>query len=187
MLEQADAHVGEDGIVVCRKDKDSFLMRIAVDEKNLEEIELDLEHVKNPEHREMVTELVETYQPQKTKTTDIQMRIILNNEGPVYKRPRRLSEPERNQVEKQIAEWLSDDIIRPSTSDFASPTVLVKKKDGAIRICCDYRRLNKNVIKDRFPLLLIEDVIDKLESAQVFTTIDLKNGFFFMYQLKKIA
>ncbi|KAK9738971.1 hypothetical protein QE152_g9364 [Popillia japonica] len=84
LLEQADAHVGEDGIVVCRKDKDSFLMRIAVDEKNLEEIELDLEHVKNPEHREMVTELVETYQPQKTKTTDIQMRIILNNEGPVY-------------------------------------------------------------------------------------------------------
>ncbi|GFT47064.1 hypothetical protein TNCV_3747231 [Trichonephila clavipes] len=64
------------------------------------------------------------------------------------------------------------------TSEYASPIVLVKKKDGATRLCVDYRRLNRKLVKDRFPLPLIEDVLDRLQGAKVYTTLDLKNGFF---------
>lgn len=69
-------------------------------------------------------------------------------------------------------------IAKPSVSDYASPIVLVKKKNGSNRICVDYRALNKKIIKDRYPLPLIEDQLDKLQDARVFSTIDLKNGFF---------
>ncbi|GFS70081.1 hypothetical protein TNCV_748491 [Trichonephila clavipes] len=64
------------------------------------------------------------------------------------------------------------------TSEYASPIVLVKKKDGTPRLCVDYRRLNRKLVKDRFPLPLIEDVLDWLQGAKVYTTLDLKNGFF---------
>jgi len=56
--------------------------------------------------------------------------------------------------------------------------VLVKKKDGSHRLCIDYRQLNKKIIKDRYPLPLIEDQLDRLQDATVFSTLDLKNGFF---------
>ncbi|GFX72448.1 transposon Tf2-9 polyprotein [Trichonephila clavipes] len=56
--------------------------------------------------------------------------------------------------------------------------LFVKKKDGTTRLCVDYRRLNRKLVKDRFPLPLIKDVLDKLQEAKVYTTLDLKNGFF---------
>lgn len=68
----------------------------------------------------------------------------------------------KSTVDKQINEWLEDDIIRESTSDFVGLIISYKKKDGTTRICCDYRKINKQVIKDIFPLPLIEIVLDKL-------------------------
>jgi len=59
-----------------------------------------------------------------------------------------------------------------------SPVVSVKKKDGTPRLCIDYRRLNKIIVKDKFLLPLIEDILDRLQESCVFSTIDLKNGFF---------
>ncbi|GFS55953.1 hypothetical protein TNCV_2564261 [Trichonephila clavipes] len=56
--------------------------------------------------------------------------------------------------------------------------VLVKKKNGDSRFCVDYRQLNHKLVKDRFPLPLIDDVLDRLQEAKVYTTLDLKNGFF---------
>ena len=69
-------------------------------------------------------------------------------------------------------------MIQPSVSDYASPVVLVKKKDRSSKLCVDYRALNKKIIKDRYPLPLIEDQLDRLQDARVFSTLDLKNGFF---------
>lgn len=68
--------------------------------------------------------------------------------------------------------------MRPCFSEYASPIVLVSKKDGSKRICIDYRRLNAKIVKDRYPLPLIEDQVQKLNSSKVFCTIDLRNGFF---------
>ncbi|GFY31347.1 transposon Tf2-6 polyprotein [Trichonephila clavipes] len=106
------------------------------------------------------------------------MRIILKDDIPVYQSARRLEFSENQDVNKQIDEWLEQGIVRPSSSEYASPIVLVKKKDGTTRLCVDYRRLNRKLVKDRFPLPLIEDVLDKLQEAKVYTTLDLKNGFF---------
>ncbi|GBN99673.1 Retrovirus-related Pol polyprotein from transposon 17.6, partial [Araneus ventricosus] len=74
--------------------------------------------------------------------------------------------------------WLDQGIVRQSSSEYASPIVLVKKKDGTARLCVDYRKLNRKLVKDRFPLPLIEDVLDKLQDAKEYSTLDLKNGFF---------
>ncbi|GFS93569.1 retrovirus-related Pol polyprotein from transposon 412 [Trichonephila clavipes] len=71
---------------------------------------------------------------------------------------------------------LEQGIVRPSSSEYASPIVIVKKKDGTTRLYVDYR--NRKLVKDRFPLPLIEDVLDRLQGAKVYTTLDLKNGFF---------
>ncbi|GIX76875.1 retrovirus-related Pol polyprotein from transposon 297 [Caerostris darwini] len=86
--------------------------------------------------------------------------------------------PEKQEVHKQIQEWLEQGIIRSSSSEYASPIVLVKKKDNTTRLCVDYRKVNRKLVKDRFPLPLIDDVLDKLQDAKVYTTLHLKNGFF---------
>ncbi|GFW65481.1 transposon Tf2-9 polyprotein [Trichonephila clavipes] len=93
------------------------------------------------------------------------MRIIPKDHIPVYQPARRLSFSENQDVNKQIDEWLEQGIVRPSshTSEYASPIVLVKKKDGTTRLCVNYRKLNRTLVKDRFPLPLIEDVLDKLQ------------------------
>lgn len=68
--------------------------------------------------------------------------------------------------------------MQPSVSEYASPVVVVKKKDGSNRLCVDFRLLNKKISKDRYPLPLIEDQLDALQNARIFSTLDLKNGFF---------
>ncbi|KAF2881401.1 hypothetical protein ILUMI_24775 [Ignelater luminosus] len=122
-----------------------------------------------------INNLVENYEPEKSKTTNIEMRIVLKNDEPIYQHPSRLSPTEK--VEKQVDEWLEKGIVRPSCSDYTSPIVLLKKKDGSVRICSDYRKINSHVVKNRFPLPLIEDVIDRLQGAKVYSTIDLKSSF----------
>ncbi|GFS77486.1 retrovirus-related Pol polyprotein from transposon 17.6 [Trichonephila clavipes] len=106
------------------------------------------------------------------------MRIILKDKEPVCQPPRRLAFTERQEVNKQIEEWLNEGIIRPSSAEYASPIVMVKKKDGSSRMCIDYRKLNQKLVKDKFPLPIIEDVLDTLQEAKVYSTLDLRNGFF---------
>ncbi|XP_015437236.1 PREDICTED: uncharacterized protein LOC107192452 [Dufourea novaeangliae] len=118
-----------------------------------------------------------SYQPNKVREVGVKMRITLKDDIPVHQRPRRLSLKETAEIDKHIQTWLDDGIIRPSNSDYASPVVLVQKKDGATRLCIDYRKLNERIIKDRYPLPVIEDQIDKLQGAKVYSLIDLQNGF----------
>ncbi|GFS71119.1 retrovirus-related Pol polyprotein from transposon 17.6 [Trichonephila clavipes] len=104
------------------------------------------------------------------------MRIILKDEEPVCHPPRRLAFTERQEVNKQIEEWFNEGIIRPSSSEYASRIVMVKKKDGSSRMCIAYRKLNQKLVKDQFPLPLIEDVLDTLQETKVYSTLDLRNG-----------
>ncbi|XP_017475400.1 PREDICTED: uncharacterized protein LOC108365767 [Rhagoletis zephyria] len=68
--------------------------------------------------------------------------------------------------------------IQRSTSEYASPVLLVAKKDGSKRLCCDYRRLNEKIVRDNFPMPLIDDVVERLHAPNVFATLNLTNGFF---------
>jgi len=103
---------------------------------------------------------------------------VLKDDIPIYQRARRLAMSEQREVDIQINKWLNEGIIQTSCSDYASPIVLIKKKDGSTRIYVDFRKLNEKIIKLRYPLPIIENQIDRLQGAKIFSTIDLQNGFF---------
>lgn len=105
------------------------------------------------------------------------MEIRLNSDAPVHYRPYKLSADEKSRVRAIVNDLLSKGIIRESQSEYASPILLVKKKDGSDRMCVDYRALNAITVKDRFPLPLIDDHIDKLGSSRFFTSLDMATGF----------
>lgn len=159
-------------------DGDNPLNIFQIDVEDVYEVNaIDTMHVQN-EYKQAITTFIENYKPNKIIDTDVKMTIILKDDEPVYQKARRLSQAEKNIVNAQIDEWREQGIVRPSVSDFASPVVLVKKKDGSHRLCVDYRSLNKKIIKDRYPLPLIEDQLDQLQNSKFFSTLDLKNGFF---------
>lgn len=126
----------------------------------------------------MVQEMVDAYCPAQGIAAPMKTVVVLKDENPVFQRLRRLAPSEKIAVDKQIREWLSKGIIRPSCSEYASPVVLVKKKDDTLRLCIDYRELYKKIVRDHYPLSLIDDQIDRLWGAVVFSTLDLRNGFF---------
>ena len=83
----------------------------------------------------------------------------------------------REVLKTHIDELKSNDLIQPSNSEYACPVVMVKKKDGSLRFCCDFRRLNDVTRFDSYPLPRISEVISTLEGAKVFSTLDLKSGY----------
>jgi hypothetical protein len=90
-----------------------------------------------------------------------------------YKHPKKY----KDEIEKVIKELLDMGHIRPSSSPFASSVVLVKKKDGTMRMCIDFQDLNKKTIKNRYPILRINELLDELHGAVYFTKIDLRYGY----------
>lgn len=128
--------------------------------------------------RDEVKQIIASYEPRNVKAVAVTLNLVLKDDIPVYERARRLAPIERDQVNDIIQKWLREGIIRPSTSEYASPVVIVKKRDGTIRLCIDYRKLNRKIIKDRYPLPVIEEQIDRLQGSTFFSTLDLKDGFF---------
>lgn len=106
------------------------------------------------------------------------LKLTLTNDKPFSCAPRRLSYDEKIKLRHILDDQIAKGVIRESTSEYASPIVLTKKKNGEIRMCVDFRTLNRVTIRDNFPLPLIEDQLDLLEGKKYFTTLDLKDGFF---------
>jgi len=97
--------------------------------------------------------------------------------SPISIAPYRMSASELGELKKQLEELLEKQFIRPSVSPWGAPVLLVKKKDGSMRLCVDYRQLNKVTIKNRYPLPRIDDLMDQLVGAEVFSKIDLRSGY----------
>ena len=77
----------------------------------------------------------------------------------------------------KLEELLKKGYIRPSVSPWGAPMLFVKKKDGTLRLCIDYRKLNKETVKNKYPLPRIDDLFDQLRGAKVFSKIDLRLGY----------
>jgi len=90
-----------------------------------------------------------------------------------YRKPKNF----KDEIEKAIKELLEMGHIWHSSSPFASSIVLVKKKDGTMRMCIDYRVLNKKIIKIRYPIPRIDDILDELHGAMYFSKIDLRSKY----------
>uniref|UniRef100_A0A1J3K9P1 Retrovirus-related Pol polyprotein from transposon 17.6 n=1 Tax=Noccaea caerulescens TaxID=107243 RepID=A0A1J3K9P1_NOCCA len=102
---------------------------------------------------------------------------LVEGENPVNQRPYRSAVHQKNEIDKIVQEMLSTGTIQPSSSSFASPVVLVKKKDGTWWLCVDYRGLNGLTVKDRFPIPLIDDLMDELGGSTIYSKIDLRAGY----------
>lgn len=102
---------------------------------------------------------------------------LIPGSTPPARAPYRMTPPERQELHRQIEELLAKGFIRPSTSRFAAPTLQVPKKDGTIRVCIDYRALNKITVKNKTAIPNMDDLFDMLQGAVIFSKIDLWSGY----------
>lgn len=111
------------------------------------------------------------------ETTICEQDIQLTSEVPVHQPPYRVSHRERQIIQAQVSDMEKQGVVKPSRSAYASPVVLVRKKNNEWRFCVDYRKLNELVKDDPYPLPLIQDILSYLNGCQWFTTLDMNAGY----------
>ena len=102
---------------------------------------------------------------------------IVEGAKPTSQNPYRLSYHELDEMKKQLDELLQKGLIRPSKSPYAAPVIFVKKSDGTMRMCIDYRALNKITVKNKYPLPRIDELFDRLVGSKIFSKLDLRSGY----------
>jgi hypothetical protein len=147
---------------------------------NIAEFELDADS-----HQSELTALFRTYRDcvasntkELGKVVNHEMTIEVTNPQPIQCRPFRSSHTDRKIIREMVNELLENNIICESNSPYASPALLVGKKNGEKRLCIDYRMLNKVTVKNKYPMPRIEDLVDRLQGHKCFTSLDLKSGYY---------
>ena len=146
-------------------------------------VSLDDSKLSNKDHssaKQLLEEFHDIFAESKSdlgRTGLTQHSIVTGQAPPIKQSPRRVPFAMRDELEKQVDEMLDQDIIESSKSPWSSPVVLVRKKDGSFRFCVDYRRLNAVTCKDAHPLPRVDDCLDALSGAKVFSTLDCASGY----------
>lgn len=148
------------------------------------QIEKLTQHIKDSNQRQQLQnvlwkhgKLFDLRQPSVIKAT-IRHAIETGSHPPIFTPPYRVSYKDEEIQRQEIDKLLKQGIIEESTSPWSSPIVLVRKKDGSVRFCVDFRKLNNITTKDAFPIPRIDDIFDHLSQAEYYTTIDFKSGYF---------
>ena len=140
----------------------------------------DLTTQESEQLRKLLIEFADVFSegPHDLGRTDL-VKHQINTEGaaPIRQPPRRLPFAKRDEAVKAVNEMHEQGIIEPAAGPWCSPVVLVKKKDGGVRFCVDYRKLNDVTRKDSYPLPRIDDSVEALSGARWFSTLDLKSGY----------
>lgn len=138
----------------------------------------------NPEQREQLASFLAKYcflfatEDKDLGYTDkVQHEIHLTDDVPVVQPYRRIPPTQYGEVREHISELLKKGVIKESSSAYASPIVLVRKSDGTLRLCVDYRKLNAKTRHDAFPLPRVNETFDALRGAKFFSTIDLASEY----------
>ncbi|GJW07694.1 putative reverse transcriptase domain-containing protein [Tanacetum coccineum] len=144
------------------------LMNAKVDEPKLSDISVVRDFI------DVFPEDLEGLPPQR----QVEFRIdLVPGATPVAKSPYRLASSEMQELFGQLQELQDKGFIRPSHSPWGAPVLFVKNKDGSFRMCIDYRELNKLTVKNRYPLLRINDLFDQLQGSRYLSKIDLRSGY----------
>ena len=164
-----------------RISKKTFPLHRIVDQPPL--LDFDIKHItEKPMHTKMLNLLMSyitlftTKLPDLWKTSAIKHHIETNGET-IMLHPYKTTFVHRPLLKRTLDTMLEGKIIKRSTSAFRSPHLMVGKKGGDMRLCHDYRELNKITTKIRYPLPLIENILHLLNGAKYFTTLDLLSGF----------
>ena len=159
-----------------------------VSPKQIEELmarmDIDEEIKDSPDKFQQLMELIRKYYGGFSKDDmdigycdKVEHKIILDNQHPVRLPHRRIPPHQWDEVREYLEKSLQQGIIKRSSSPYASAVVLVRKKDGKLRLCVDYRALNAKTHRDAYPLPRIEEALDALKDAKYFCSLDLAHGF----------
>ena len=144
---------------------------------------IDLGHIENNEMRTKILTMVRKHKDMRKagrlrEITDTEHRITLETgTKPILSMPYRQGPEMRTKAEAEIRKMRDAGVVEPATPEWASPIVLVPKKDGSLQFCIDYRRLNAKAVPDAFPLPRTDDCLDSLGDAEIFTTLDCNVGY----------
>ena len=149
-----------------------------------DEIQIDCnEKCLNEKQKEAILELLKKYpdifaatSPGVTKL--VEHSIDVGNNKPINQMPYKTSPENRRLIELHVQKMLADKVIQVSRSPWASPVILVGKKDGTVRVCNDYRKLNQLTVRDVYPLPRIDDALSALLNKSWFSSLDLTSGYY---------
>ncbi|XP_033314702.1 uncharacterized protein LOC117214918 [Bombus bifarius] len=175
-----DVTITRNSVDICKTKTINACSKTSEDEININAVDTDV--VGNDKSRlisvleKFKNSFITGFPRTRVSTGQLEIRLIDPNVT-VQRSPYRLSEEERRIVRERIDELIRAKIVRPSNSPFASPILLVKKKDGSDRLCVDFRALNKNTVANQYSLPLIADQIARLQKARYFISLDMASGF----------
>ena len=144
---------------------------------NLEYVTSNLTVQEQQQLQELMGEFPAIFRETPGRTTVTEHEIHVGDAAPIRQKPYRVLYSQRDVVKRELEEMMVAGVIRPSTSPWASPIVLVEKKGGGVRFCVDFRKLNQVAKFDAYPMPRIEEMFEKIGSATVISTLDLAKGY----------